>query len=377
MIFLAVASLIFAAPPAYFYFRNVGVFRPLPPSAEGGRAAVSVLIPARDESANIAACVESVLASAADDDEVVVLDDHSEDDTAAIVERLADDDSRVRLVRGATLPAGWNGKQHACWQLSRAAGNETLLFLDADVRLSGDALPRLAATANGDGRAGLISGFPHQQTRSPLEWLLIPLISFVLLGFLSLRKLRSATDPGFAAGCGQLFITTKAAYEKAGGHAAIRASRHDGLKLPRKYVENGLAIDVFDATDLATVRMYRGAAATWRGLAKNADEGVANWPLILPVSIALLLGQVVPFAVLPWAFAAGGLLLAVAALAAVLAIAPRVDAAFRFRQPLIGAVLHPLGVLLFLAIQWTAFIASATGRQVAWKGRPVAASPEP
>lgn len=369
---LAAVSLFFAAVPAYFYFRNVAVFKPLPQDRDSD-SPVSVLIPARNEAANIVACIMSVLDGVGADVEVVILDDHSEDDTAEIVGRLVEKDPRVRLVAGKPLPAGWNGKQHACWQLAQHARHETLVFLDADVRLQPGGVSRIAA-AFASGGADLLSGFPRQQTGSLAERLLIPLIHFVLLGFLSLRHLRRVQKPEFAAGCGQLFVTRRAAYEKSGGHAAIRASRHDGIKLPRLYLQKGFSIDLFDATDLATVRMYHGAVATWRGLAKNADEGVATPGLILPVTAMLLAGQVAPGVVLAWSvvFDLPADARLVALLAAALSYAPRLDAVWRFKEPLVGALLHPLGVLLFLAIQWSALYASLTGKQVEWKGRPAA-----
>ncbi|MEM1305304.1 MAG: glycosyltransferase family 2 protein, partial [Planctomycetota bacterium] len=306
--------------------------------------------------------------------EVVVLDDHSTDATARLVEELSRRDSRVRLIRGKELPAGWNGKQHACWQLAAAARNDVLIFLDADVRVAPDAVARVAAEV--DRGADLVSGFPRQITGSLLERLLIPLVHFVLLGFLSLRALRSKPRPGMGAGCGQLFATTKSAYERAGGHAAIRASRHDGVKLPRRYLSEGLSVDLFDATDLAAVRMYDGARATWNGLSKNADEGIANWALLPMVTVVLLLGQVAPFGCLAAALitSVSGLAIAISGSAASLAVAPRLDAARRFDQSWLGAVLHPVGVLLFLAVQWSALVAKMSGRQVAWKGRPAAAS---
>ena len=77
--------------------------------------------------------------------EVIVLDDHSEDATAAIVSELAGSDDRVRLISAPELPAGWCGKQHACWILARAAHHPLLVFLDADVRVVPDALARMAA----------------------------------------------------------------------------------------------------------------------------------------------------------------------------------------------------------------------------------------
>jgi hypothetical protein len=48
---------------------------------------------------------------------------------------------------------------------------------------------------------------------------------------------------------------------------------------------------------------------------------------------------------------------------------PRLAAAMRFRQSLLGALLHPVGVVLLVAIQWFAFLRIALGRPSTWKGR--------
>ena len=364
-----------AAIPAWFYARNRTIFHPAP--LETGRAGgpLSVLIPARDEAENIEACVRSVVAAADGVEiEVVVHDDASEDDTAAIVTRIARGDPRIRLVHGVGLPAGWNGKQHACQRLADAATHDTFLWIDADVRLEPHALGRMLAERDRTG-ADLLSGFPRQVTVTWLERLLLPLIHFVLLGFLSLRAMRRWTGLGFAAGCGQLFLTRRDAYEAAGGHAAIRASRHDGVTLPRAYRRHGMRTDLFDATDVARCRMYDGAAAVWAGLSKNATEGVASLPLLPIVTAMLLLGHVLPLPVAIVASMRGDTAsLAMAFVAAFLSIAPRLDAAQRFHQPVDGALLHPFGVVLFLAIQWEALLRGLVGKQVAWRGRGAAES---
>ncbi|MEO1497540.1 MAG: glycosyltransferase family 2 protein [Planctomycetota bacterium] len=369
---LSLVCLFFAALPAWFYFRNTQVYGVAPPASEApAGAGVSVLIPARDEEANVDGVVESVLAAAEGPTpvsvEVLLLDDASTDRTAELVTAWNARDGRVRLLSGKPLPDGWNGKQHACQQLADAATHDTIVWIDADVRLEIGALPRLLAEHARTG-ADLLSGFPRQVTRTPLEQQLLPLIQFVLLGFLSLRAMRSDPQPGFAAGCGQLFLTTKAAYAQSGGHAAIRSSRHDGITLPRAYRKAGLTTDVFDATDVARCRMYDGAGAVWRGLTKNADEGVAKPGLIVPVTAALLFGQVLW---LPLLFV-GGATTAIAGVAAALSLAPRADAAWRFRQPRLAWLLHPLAIVLFLVIQWEALVRSLLGRQVTWRGRPAA-----
>ena len=205
----------------------------------------------------------------------------------------------MRLERAPALPAGWNGKQHACWSLAHVAKGEVLCFVDADVRLKPDAVSRMAGFLS-KGNNALVSGFPRQVTETWLEWLLLPLIHFVLLGFLPMTQMRNGTDPSFAAGCGQFMMVRREAYFACGGHAEIRATMHDGLLLPRLFRQHGYRTDLADLTELATCRMYRNARQVWSGLAKNATEGIANPVRIGPISVLLVMGQVLPFCFAAW-----------------------------------------------------------------------------
>ena len=99
---------------------------------------------------------------------------------------FAASDARVRLEAAPPLPAGWCGKQHACHVLAQLAKNPLLVFMDADVRLAPDALARMAGFME-ENPVALASGVPRQETGTFSERLLIPLIHFILLGFLPMR----------------------------------------------------------------------------------------------------------------------------------------------------------------------------------------------
>lgn len=369
---LCVMTLALAALPALLFVDNLRLYRP--PRAPGPAdplPSVSVLIPARDEEGSIGEALASALASTGVDLEVVVLDDHSRDSTARIVREYAARDPRVVLREAPELPGGWCGKQHACAVLAGLATKPVLTFLDADVRLAADGLARLATFLRSSG-ADLVSGIPRQETGGLVEQTVIPLIHFVLLGFLPLRRMRSSPAPGYAAGCGQLFMTYRSSYERMGGHASVRATLHDGIKLPRAYRASSLKTDLCDATGVAACRMYRSPGLLWSGLAKNATEGLAAPALIGPFTILLFGGQVLPVLLLAFRQALGLDRIAVASVAAAttLAYVPRLLGVVRFRQPWLGALLHPAGVTVLLAIQWYALARDTLGRPATWKGRP-------
>ena len=330
--------------------------------------AVSVLIPARNEEASIVAAVRSVLASRGIALELLVLDDASVDRTGELVAELAAEDSRVTLHAAPPLPPGWNGKQHACAALARLARHDLLCFLDADVRLAPDALAQLSGELERS-RNDLLSGFPLEEVGTWLEKLLIPLIHFVLLCYLPLPFARARPrSPVFAAGCGQIMLVRKRAYQSCGGHGAIRETMHDGLLLPRLFRENGFPTGLYDLTRLARCRMYRNASEVWRGLGKNATEGMAAPARIVPFSALLFFGQVLPFVWLPAAALAHGPLLW-PALAVCSGYLVRLLAAWRFRQSWWSALLHPFGVLILIVHQWWSLGRKLRGRQTVWKQR--------
>jgi hypothetical protein len=367
---LALIGLALAALPAGLGAVNLALYRRLPPIDAEPAPPVSVLIPARNEALRIEPALRSVLTSRNATFEILVLDDHSEDDTAAVVTRIASEDERVRLLRSAPLAAGWSGKQYACAQLAHASRHDRLLFMDADVRLAPDALGRMVHRLD-SGEAAMISGFPREQTGSFVEHLLIPMIHFLLLGFLPIMMMRRRGGPGFGAACGQLIMVRRDAYEQAGGHAAVRSSRHDGLTLPRAFRRHGRMTDLFDATDLASCRMYDGASETMNGFMKNATEGMAT-AAALPIWTLLLFGgQVMPACLLIYGMLNGMNALAwgAAASATLLGYALRGLLAVRFRQSWLGVLLHPIGILAVLVIQWRALGRSLLGKATAWRGR--------
>jgi glycosyltransferase involved in cell wall biosynthesis len=340
------------------------------PAARTAVPMVSVCIPARNEEANIEACVRSVLANVDVAVEVLVYDDQSTDATPAILARLVAEDARVRVVPTQPLPQGWNGKQWGCERMGQAAHGQWVLFTDADVRFERDCVARTLARAESLG-ADLLSTVPRQVTGSWAEHAVIPLISFVLLSYLPMARMRATTSPAASGACGQFILARRDAWLASGGHAAFRASMHDGIKMPRAFRRAGFRTDLFDGTDLVQCRMYRGLGQVWRGFAKNAYEGLGSPVLLLFVT--LLHGCAV---LLPWltlALGLAGVAMAtwvpwVAALTIVAGFAQRIVLARRFAHAWASVALHPVGILMLTVIQWHSLWLHLTGRR-AWKGR--------
>jgi hypothetical protein len=367
LLVLAIITLALALLPAGLAAVNLAILRSPEPTPSDGL--VSILIPARNEVAVIEGTVRAALASRGVPVEVIVGDDHSSDETAAIVGRIARTDPRLRLIAVPALPEGWTGKNHACVALAEAARGERLLVLDADVTLAPDGAAALAAHAVQSG-ADLVSGVPRQVMETLGERLTVPMIDFLMLGYLPIALMRASPRPSLGAACGQMILIARAAYRRTGGHGAIRTSLHDGVRLPRLFREQGFHTDLVAGHALAACRMYRDFAQSWAGFSKNAHEGMAT-PASLPVWTVLLFGG----HILPWLVLAAALVLGagtpavLAAAAVIVSLATRAAITLRVAEPFATILLHPATVGTALAIQWNVLLRPGRAGRAVWKGR--------
>src|SRR5258708_30206184 len=69
----------------------------------------SSIVPARNEQASLAACLESLVTQTGISFEIVVVDDDSTDGTAEIARSF----SVVRVIAAGPLPENWTGKNNA------------------------------------------------------------------------------------------------------------------------------------------------------------------------------------------------------------------------------------------------------------------------
>jgi chlorobactene glucosyltransferase len=243
---------------------------------------ISVIVPARNEAQNIETCVRSILGTAYEPIEVIVVDDRSNDGTAAIIERLARDPesrTRLRLVRGAELPAGWFGKPWALVQGCRVASGAILLFTDADTRHTPELIPRCVAALEQED-VDLVSVLSRQEMVTFWERLVQPHVFLALAsrvgGLERINRTRVEWD-GIANG--QFILTNRTAYETVGTHAAVKDRVAEDLALAQAYVRHGLNIFLVHGPEFMTTRMYRNLGEIVEGWSKNLALGV---PLTLP-----------------------------------------------------------------------------------------------
>ncbi|MDH7568279.1 MAG: glycosyltransferase family 2 protein [Armatimonadota bacterium] len=340
--------------------------RVLPTDAYSG-ATLSLLIPARNEEANLPECLAAASRQGDPVCEILVYDDHSTDGTAEIVRRAGEADPRIRLIPPRPLPPGWLGKPFACQCLAQEARGEWLLFIDADTRLApgGAAAAARAAVERG---VTFLSCWPGLVLGTYAERLLMPMLNFVVFTLfpaqLSLRSMR----PSLGLAHGACILCRRSEYWRFGGHQRVQEEIFEDTILARLWRSAGLRGICLDGQDVVRVRMYSSLFAIWAGFQKNfrpafrseagfwAFLGLHVGVFVLPflhAAVALAQGRV------PWT--------AWSAVAAAWVI--RGAQAVRFRYPLWAVPFHPVAEVFLVALGLSSWYRCRMGGGVWWKGR--------
>jgi cellulose synthase/poly-beta-1,6-N-acetylglucosamine synthase-like glycosyltransferase len=347
---------------------NAVLLRRPPSSPPPVRRPVTVVLPVRDEEARVGGCLAAVLAQQGVPDlGVVVVDDGSTDGTAAVVRSVGD--PRVRLVTAPDPPPGWLGKPHACAVGAAAVGgwdddtgDAVLVFLDADVRLFPDALAAAVALLDAAG-LDLASPWPRPVTGTAAERLVQPLGPWLWMTTLPVRLAERSPRPSLAAANGQFLVLRRAAYERAGGHGAVRGEVIEDVALARAVKRAGGRAAPVDGSRLAACRMYEGWPALRAGYAKSLWASVAGSPAASAAAAAGLTAV----AVLPALAALRGSRAGLVGYAA--GVAGRaVSAAVTGSRVWPDSLAHPVSVLLFDALLASSVAARRRGA-LSWRGR--------
>jgi len=324
---------------------------------------VSILIPARNEEDNITALLHSIIQQSYSNYDLFVLDDQSEDRTSGVVEALSTKNQKINLIRGKPLPEGWVGKNWACFQLANHARGELLLFLDADVRLSPNAL-EAALYQMQKNNVVMLSCFPTQKINSLGEWLIVPLMNWLLLSLLPLKTVVSLPYKSFTAVNGQFILCEKRAYNSIGGHEAVFDRVVEDMEIARKIKVGGYRVMAALGQDAITCRMYSGLIDSLKGFSKNFYLGFNVSPLtFLCILTALMLVFFMPFIFSTFNSQYIGLILII--------LLGRLFVSLLSRQnPLINIILHPLQMVAMFSIGVNSLYWTLKGKTV-WKGRTI------
>lgn len=253
---------------------------------------VSILIPARNEEYNIANCVEDCLKQTYPNVEIIVLNDNSTDNTKTVLEKYSD---KIKIIEGAEIPENWLGKNWACHQLSQKANGKYLLFIDADVRLDKLAVESAVSILN-QKKVKMLSVFPTQIMKSFSEFLIVPLMNWLLLSFLPLVLVYKSKNKSFVAANGQFILWDAEFYKSIDGHSAVKNMSVEDMEFARLVKSSKNKMITLLGGNLIYCRMYSNLKDAVNGFAKNFYPGFNVNPLIFLIIItAIVFSLIAPF----------------------------------------------------------------------------------
>jgi chlorobactene glucosyltransferase len=338
---------------------------------------VSVIVPARNEAHNIAQCVSSILSATYPNLELIVVDDSSTDGTADIARAATRGDPRVRVITCPPLPEGWFGKQWACTTGAKVARGSVLQFTDADTVHCADLVTR-SINAMRRTEAELFSVAGRQELGGFWERVIQPQIFAILStrygGTESVTQSKRVSDKIAGGAC--IFISRES-YNTIGGHASVRTSVAEDLRLAQRSFAAGKKVVLMLGVNQLSMRMYASLREIVNGWRKNVFAGGLDsvpfgrigktfFPLFLLLPPLLELLPVLALILAAFGLTTGATVLLWAAISCAATLIWWIVVYVTARENPLYALAYPLGALVLLYIFLTAVI---RGRRVSWKGR--------
>lgn len=342
---------------------------PEDPPAEPG-VAVSVIIPARNEEANIGACLESVSAQDHPALQIVVLDDGSTDKTPQILDQQAAREPRLAVLKGGEgLADGWFGKPWACQRAQAKATGEWLVFIDADVQLHPHAVSRVIGYAVREG-VDMVTGLGTLGAESFWEKTLQPAVGGLILAGNDLDAVNDPENFDKNLANGQFIAISREAYDAIGGHGAVKQDILDDIGLARALVAAGKTYRCLRMRELFYCRMYSGFGDIWEGWTKNLFAGMRySWGNAAAAVIFTFLFSVSgPFFLILGLLLGGGEVFWWGVALTVLTQAARGLMDYLYKQPMAYGLTHAPANVLVVAMIVHSAIRTSRGN-VSWKGR--------
>ena len=337
-----------------FYLRRIGRAS-VRASREAGR--VSVLIPARNEAANLRRLLPALRDQAGLDFEVIVYDDQSDDETWQVIEAFIGECDLATGLRGKPLPSDWLGKNHALWNCTRSASGQIYVFLDADAILKDPhALTRLVERFAARPERSVLSVIPDWSVGG--GGLLVSLAANSILLSIPWFLVNRLPFPIVSAMNGQCWIIRASDYHEVEPHAELRGEILEDVQIGRLLRRKGFNLWMASARRELAVRMYGSLGDAWRGLQKNAyllfGGTPAGFLIVSTTSIVVfVIGPIVAPYFLIWQIV-------------LKLITDRISG--------FSPTFAPASILSYVIgwlVSWDSFVRHLAGR-VIWKGRNVA-----
>ena len=320
---------------------------------------VGVLVPMRNEAEN----VEGLVATLAAQDGLLhfyLLDDSSEDQTLELLQQFTKADSRFTVIKGAALKDKWIGKTWALQQLYEVSKEDVLVSIDADVRLSNDAINKAVTLMHG-ARLDFVSPYPRQIARTLGERLIQPLLQWSWLTTVPLRFAESSGQKSMAVANGQFFVVRRSALDSIGGYATVKHAVIDDVFLARELVKSGSSGTVINGSDIAETRMYTSWSQIEAGYGKSLSKAFGSILGALFVVVFLFATSIAPLVLGLLGNPYGWLGFATI-------VGTRVLSAIKSRGNVLDSVLHPISVVALIYLIIYSYLMRGS---IQWKGRTV------
>jgi len=321
--------------------------------------AIGVIVPMRNEAENVEGLV-ATLAAQEGSFHFYLLDDNSEDQTFELLQRFSKGDSRFTVIKGAVLSDKWIGKTWALQQLFDSSSEEILVSIDADVRLSNDAVNK-AVTALNSARLDFVSPYPRQIAQSFAERLVQPLLQWSWLTTVPLRYAESSGQKSMAVANGQFFVVRRSALSSIGGYQSVKHAVIDDVFLARELVKNGSAGIVINGSDISQTRMYGSWSEIKAGYGKSLNQAFGSI-----VGAIFVVAFLVATCIAPLLLGVLGSPYGWLGFAAI--VGTRVLSAIKSRGRVLDSVLHPISVLALVYLIVYSYLRRGS---IQWKGRTV------
>jgi glycosyltransferase involved in cell wall biosynthesis len=323
---------------------------------------VSVLIPARNEEAVLGRLLESLEKQDYPDFEVIVCNDHSSDNTEEILNWITGEDERFHWFLGEKLPEDWLGKNFACHQLAQKASGKYLIFLDADVELSPDAISKAIAFFQ-EKELSLLSVFPQQKMESFAEQITVPVMNWILQSLLPMILVQKTKFASLSAANGQLMMFDAENYRSHQWHSRVRNQNVEDIRLARMMKAEGLRIAVLLGNNDVFCRMYRSFSEAIVGFSRNIHEYFGGQRAIMLVFwFIICFGPFIVF------FASGWMLFSLFVL--MVLVNRVIILAANHQNVFLSVLLHPLQMISFTAVVFYN-IFRRIKKETTWKGRKI------
>jgi len=367
LFWLAVVTLVFVLGTIVEFAvgnRSLSHLKNVAPFQDNPAPKVSVVVAARNEARKIEAALRSLLTQDYPNLEFIFIDDRSTDETATILDRLANKDARIHVVRIMELPQGWLGKNHAQHFGAERATGQLILFTDADVIMEPSVISRAIAYLH---REQIDHLAITPQLRMP--GLLLGMFGGTFALFFGLyAKPWKARDPKSPRhiGIGAFNLVRTEAYRTVGGHQAIAMRPDDDMKLGKLLKKHGFHQDLLLSDGLITVEWYSSMGELIHGLEKNTFAGV-EYSLAIVVASSIAQFAVFIWPLLALAFTHGAIWWLNLAIVASLVIL-YMDNAYCHGAKRWHCVGFPVTALLFQYIIWRATLLTLVNNGIDWRG---------